>query len=370
MSTTRKLITDVEAFERAILADMDDVAVKLVYADWLEERDNPLGPCLRDVTELVTASCPEYRDWSYDPLTLLSACQLVFKKRQKLGALTDAQMTLIGQHRSAWLRVGLSSGPYDRETVRQLLREAYQSRKLAEPLLIEMPTPLHGAIAATLFDRDDRLFQPYDRLATFFSFGGRSANTIIDTVDNWDILMLELWEGIAEEYTGKPMSLGGYIESRIVTTRQAHKQKAAAEVLTILKEHASALGTSFLHNAECDLPHITTCVSATTFGTANVDWMAFYSAISAFGLYGRRNPKPLLRLQTMTGGWWGFKSAVIVVPRPKVIRVRGSKTNISSLQWPTFRVTDVYTEPYQFDDDDDYVDYSEYFGDDDDDPLH
>ena len=36
-----------EPFVRAIAADPDDEATRLVYADWLEERDDPLGEFLR-----------------------------------------------------------------------------------------------------------------------------------------------------------------------------------------------------------------------------------------------------------------------------------------------------------------------------------
>jgi uncharacterized protein (TIGR02996 family) len=43
-----------EAFIQAILADPDDEATRLVYADWLDERDDPRGKYLRLQAQLAT----------------------------------------------------------------------------------------------------------------------------------------------------------------------------------------------------------------------------------------------------------------------------------------------------------------------------
>src|SRR5205814_623270 len=42
------------AFLRAIYADQSDSAPRLIYADWLEERNDPRGPVIRLVERLRT----------------------------------------------------------------------------------------------------------------------------------------------------------------------------------------------------------------------------------------------------------------------------------------------------------------------------
>lgn len=55
-----------DAFLRAVVADPDDVALRLVYADWLEEREDPRGEYLRlllalDAADLTTIEDHELR---------------------------------------------------------------------------------------------------------------------------------------------------------------------------------------------------------------------------------------------------------------------------------------------------------------------
>jgi uncharacterized protein (TIGR02996 family) len=49
-------MTPDEAFIRAILADPDDPAARLVYADWLDEQDDPRGEFLRAEARLAAIS--------------------------------------------------------------------------------------------------------------------------------------------------------------------------------------------------------------------------------------------------------------------------------------------------------------------------
>jgi uncharacterized protein (TIGR02996 family) len=45
-------MSDDQGFRSALLADPEDTTTRLVYADWLEERDDPRGEFLRLECEL------------------------------------------------------------------------------------------------------------------------------------------------------------------------------------------------------------------------------------------------------------------------------------------------------------------------------
>ena len=129
------LLSEASQFERAINANPADIAPKLVYADWLEERDNPIGECLRDV-----ATC-EARDFAnsknplakHDVITLMEACRLVFPPVDRIKKLTDKQTAMLPVFRDAWLRIGLSCGGYDLALVKTLIGEAYKVAGVKPP---------------------------------------------------------------------------------------------------------------------------------------------------------------------------------------------------------------------------------------------
>jgi uncharacterized protein (TIGR02996 family) len=59
--TPRPAVVEEDRFIQAILADPDDASIRLVYADWLEERGDPRGEFLRLEAALMGASREDER---------------------------------------------------------------------------------------------------------------------------------------------------------------------------------------------------------------------------------------------------------------------------------------------------------------------
>ena len=110
------------AFLDDILSHPEDDAARLIYADWLEDQDDPTAGLWRA------------------PLT-----------DARLDAMTEAQQDLLPLVRDHWLGVGLATGPVSREKAWNAVCAAYRAANLPEPTIqIWLASPFAGAIGAAM----------------------------------------------------------------------------------------------------------------------------------------------------------------------------------------------------------------------------
>jgi uncharacterized protein (TIGR02996 family) len=91
MAWSNQSVPDDLGFRRAIVAEPDDTALALIYADWLDERDDPRGAFLRLWAELLGAA------YSEDDHSRLE--QLAQRYRTALGAIDAAWVAELGRAR-------------------------------------------------------------------------------------------------------------------------------------------------------------------------------------------------------------------------------------------------------------------------------
>lgn len=341
-------VQESKQFENLIHSNMDDLAPKLVYADWLEERDNPLGECLRDVAtcEASDLTGGNNRLAKCDAITLMEACKLVFPPVDRIDQLSEKQSAMLPTFRDAWLRVGLSCGGYDRELVKSLIGQAYQTAGLQPPeVFIELPSPLHGCIGVIALSKRDKIMDSVKR-----PVWGSVRDSVSDSTSFRSAVMLIPWELVLVTRSMIETTLCTVVDLVTSFERKAVSLSVIDSIADSLVDSVGGLiheskwlfvdlVRSFVRDSvseKVNIRDVCKYIHQACYGLHDSGWLRFHSVLSAFGLRTTDKLLPLMRLATQIGWWWAYEDAVIITPRHQSIKTSGDK--LTELSWKDFVV--------------------------------
>lgn len=121
--------------EQGFLQELDrrpkNMDLRLIFADWLEEREDPRTDLVRHLVDFSLGKTREV-DVS-NPELLWSALRLFAPPRKRLRKLNSFQEHLIPLWESLWMQIGLSTRRTNREKAEAFIRESYRHAGEKEP---------------------------------------------------------------------------------------------------------------------------------------------------------------------------------------------------------------------------------------------
>lgn len=132
-------MSDRTAQEQSFLSEMDQdtdaMQLRLIYADWLEEQNDPRANLVRQLVDFHEEKTNKV-DLS-DPGSLWSALRAFAPPRDSLDQFSDFQKRMMPVWQKLWMRIGLRTSTTNRSKAESLVRELYRHAEEEEPNQID-----------------------------------------------------------------------------------------------------------------------------------------------------------------------------------------------------------------------------------------
>ena len=269
------------AFLDDILSHPEDDAARLIYADWLEDQDDPTAGLWRA------------------PLT-----------DARLDAMTEAQQDLLPLVRDHWLGVGLATGPVSREKAWNAVCAAYRAANLPEPTIqIWLASPFAGAIGAAMlssFPNEQQVRQQVEqqvRQQVRQQVWQQVRQQVGQQI--WQQVGQQIWQQVEQQVRQQVwQQVGQQIWQQVgQQIWQQIWQQVGQQIWQQVGQQIYRAG----------------------YGQHDANWLAFYAVMQLAGVKAAARLTPLMVLAHHCGWWWPFSGAVILTERPEVLEMSGGK---------------------------------------------
>jgi hypothetical protein len=209
--------------------------------------------------------------------------------------LTESQLSRMSDYRDRWLAIGLATGPLDLDAAKRAIIDAYAVAKMPAPAVwITLPSPIHGAIGATL------LAQVRNRVWNQVWNQVRAQARAQARAQVWD----QVWDQVRAQV-------------RDHVWAQVWNQVGAQ----VWDQVWNQVGDQVRNQVRAQVwDHVGDQVSRCGYGSHDAAWLAFCEFFGReCGLDATSGLEPLSRLASVAGWWWPFAHACIITPRPSAI---------------------------------------------------